>query len=391
MKKRGLKRGLNRAWKKVEVIAVALGLVVLVGGCRPEVVESPSTGGSGFLEYLSGTDSKGFDRVIGPRPLEFPRDHGEHPDYQIEWWYFTGNLDSDEGRHLGFELTFFRFGLSGPVPDRESSWATRQLYLAHFAITDVEASTFHAAELRNRGALDVAGVQLAPWKAWNGGWSATSQQRDTLFPLELRAKDGEHSLNLRLEAVKARVDQGVDGYSRKGDEPGNASHYYSYPRLAVTGSVGLPGSTHEVQGLAWMDHEWSTSVLGEGVAGWDWFAIHLDDGSELMAYHLRRKDGTIGEWSQGTHVARDGTVTKLSRSQFILESQKLWESPVTEARYPAAWRLRVPELGLDLEIEVATPDQELRLSTVYWEGAIIVRGTNSGRGYAELVGYAPGR
>lgn len=378
-------RGGWRRW-----VLVALGSVVgLLVGCGDERDRAETqSGGSAFLSLLGGEGSEGFERVTGPRPLEFPADHGEHPQHQIEWWYFTGNLESGGGERLGFELTFFRFALASDTPPSGSAWATRQLYLAHFAVTDLDAGTFFATERRTRGALGLAGVDASPWRAWNGDWEARSEGEGALFPLRLRASDRGHALDLRLDAREPMVLQGDRGYSRKGSEPGDASYYYSYPRIEVTGAVRTPARELDVTGSAWMDHEWSTSVLGGELVGWDWFAIHLDDGSELMAYQLRRRDGGIGEWSAGCHVDASGRATTLVREDFELEVLDTWTSPVTGASYPSQWRLKVPSRGLDLELRSALADQELRLSTVYWEGVIDVAGSHSGRGYAELVGYA---
>ncbi len=333
-------------------------------------------------------DRAGFARALAPRPMSFPEDHGPHPDFRTEWWYYTGNLKTPTGRHVGFQLTFFRVALSPVEEPRASAWATRQLYVAHFAVTDTAGGRFHAASRTSRAALGLAGAQAAPYRVWVESWSAEGGGGAT----RLRAQEGDVAIDLIASPAKPVVLQGDRGLSRKGPEPGNASLYYSFTRMPVRGTVRLGAETLEVSGEAWMDREWSTSALGAGVEGWDWFAVHLDDGRELMIYVLRRRDEMIDPFSAGTLVAADGTVRRLEAGDFHVETLKHWTSPHSGVRYSSRWRLSVPSAELRVEIEPRLADQELRVGTRYWEGAVGVGGAAGGRpvtgqGYVELVGY----
>jgi predicted secreted hydrolase len=325
----------------------------------------------------------GFARALAPRPLSFPEDHGPHPDFRTEWWYYTGNLATPAGRHVGFQLTFFRVALSPEDEPRASAWASRQLYVAHFAVTDTSGGRFHAASRASRAALGLAGAEAAPFKVWVEDWSAEGDGVAT----RLRAREGDVAIDLTVSPAKPVVLQGERGLSRKGSEPGNASFYYSFTRMPARGSVRLGAETLEVSGQAWMDREWSTSALGEALEGWDWFALQLDDGRELMVYLLRRRDGSVGAFSAGTLVAADGAARRLEPGDFRVETLAYWTSPHSGVRYPARWRLSVPSAELRVEIAPRLADQELRVGTRYWEGAVAVTGTRAGQGYVELVGY----
>jgi predicted secreted hydrolase len=335
-------------------------------------------------------DRAGFTRALAPRPLSFPADHGPHPDFRTEWWYYTGNLSTAAGRRVGFELTFFRIALAPDSVVRASAWATRQLYIGHFAISDIAGGRFHAFGRSSREALDLAGASASPFRVWLDDWSAEGDGPAA----RLRANEGDVAIDLEVSAAKPVVAQGDRGLSRKGPEPGNASFYYSFTRMPARGVVRLGRETLEVTGEAWMDREWSTSALGSGVEGWDWFALQLDDGRELMFYLLRRRDGTIDPFSAGTLVAADGTTRVLEPGDVRIETLAHWRSPRSGVRYPARWRVSVPSADLRLEIEPRLADQELIVGTRYWEGAVAVNGTAvagrpiAGQGYVELVGYA---
>lgn len=384
------------------VATVLMGIFLLAAACRPA---SRTTVGESPVTFLSGGGSEGFERVLEPRLFDLPLDHGAHEAFQIEWWYLTGNLADPQQRRFGFELTFFRIGLEGKegkasegLSGRNSRWATDQLYMAHFAVTDVRAREFHAFERLTRGGLDLAGVRAFPLRVWNESWSLEAHPpvgASDPFPLKLVAGDrdgemGEVSIELELMPKKPLVLQGDRGFSRKGPEPGNASYYLQYPRLEAIGNLTLGESRFEVSGLAWMDHEWSTSVLGAELVGWDWFALQLDDGRDLMVYQLRGRDGKATAASQGTIIDSDGKVVRLSSQDFDLRVTDHWRSSYSAATYPSGWRLRIPSQLIDLAITPVIEDQELRLSTTYWEGAVVVESTAQdllGRGYVELVGY----
>lgn len=345
-------------------------------------------------EALGGADA-GFARALAPRPFAFPEDHGPHPDFRTEWWYYTGNLQTSAGRHFGFQLTFFRNALA-PLPaggrdGSASAWATRQLFLAHFALTDTAAGRFHTASRLTRQALGLAGAQARPFRVWVEDWSVEGEPPDGL-PMRLRAAEGDVAIDLLLSAEKRPVLQGDRGLSRKGPEPGNASYYYSFTRMAARGTVRQGGESLPVSGQAWMDREWSTSALGPDLVGWDWFAFQLDDGRDLMFYVLRRHDGGAAPFSAGTLVATDGQTQRLGVRDAGIEVLQHWTSPRSRVRYPARWRMTVPSAGLRLEVAPRLADQELIVGTRYWEGAVAMEGSAggrpiSGKGYVELVGY----
>ncbi len=336
----------------------------------------------------------GFRRADGPRTFDFPADHGPHPAYQTEWWYYTGNLTTTDGREFGYQLTFFRRALE-PVEDRvdrPSAWATDQIYMAHFAITDAAGGDHRAFERFSRGAAGLAGAEALPYRVWLEDWEA-GQTGPGSYRLVAEAEG--LSLDLTLSEEKGPVLQGEDGYSRKGVDPGDASYYYSLTRLATQGLVSVGDETFEVSGLSWMDHEFGTSALSEGQVGWDWFSIQLDDGGEVMLYTIRREDGRVDPYSQGTYIAPDGETTLLhyTEGDYTVEALDTWRSPATGAVYPARWRVQIPGEGLDITVEPALADQELVVSYAYWEGTVHVEGrhgdrTVAGSGYVELTGYA---
>ena len=322
---------------------------------------------------LRGENTAGYARAIEPREFRFPEDHGPHPEFRTEWWYYTGNLSTREGRRFGFQLTFFRSALAPGMPERSSEWATRQAYLAHFTITDVEGERFHSFERWSRGALGLAGSQGDPFRVWLKDWSTEGNR--------LRASEKGVVLDLTLQPGKPPVLQGDRGLSQKSAEPGNASYYYSLTRMPASGTIRLADETFEVSGLAWMDREWSTSSLGSDQVGWDWFALQLDDGRDIMLYQLRRSDGTADATSNGTLVGQRGESRRLGLADFDLQVLGRWKS------YPSGWRLRIPSENIDLTIEPLLADQELDVLFRYWEGAVRIEGTSTGRGYVELTGY----
>ena len=351
-------------------------------------------------EALGGDPDAGFARALGPRRFVFPEDHGPHPEFRTEWWYYTGTLEATDpgaaGRRFGFQLTVFRVGLAPHPVVRASAWGTGQVYLAHFGVTDVAGGRLHARERWSRGALGLAGATVRPFRVWVEDWTIAGVGDDgAALPMRLQADEAEVAIDLRLASAKPPVLQGDRGLSPKSATPGNASYYYSLTRMPAEGTVRVGDRTLAVRGLAWMDREWSTSALGAGQVGWDWFALQLDDGRELMLYRLRRGDGSADPVSAGSLVAPDGTARRLGLADVQIDVLNHWPSPRDGARYPARWRLRVPSAGLDLEVTPRIADQELALTVRYWEGAVAVTGTAAGApvegaGYVELTGYAGG-
>lgn len=390
---------LRRGLAKAVPLVVASGLAVWLAtqALKPA---PPAQVGADVVGYLSGAAAEGFARVTGPQSLAFPRDEGPHNAYQTEWWYYTGNLASPaDGRRFGFQLTFFRRAqrppATAPTPDG-SAWRADQVYLAHFALADVGEGRFRSAERLERGALGLAGATADPFRVWVDDWSAARAGGTDRQPVTvLRARDGDAGLDLRLEPLKDRVLHGERGFSPKGPEPGNASMYLSFTRLAATGTLVAGGLQLPVEGLAWMDHEWSTSALAADQLGWDWFSLQLDDGRELMLFQLRQADGGVAASSSGSLIGADGRLRHLTRADFSLTVTDRWTSPRTGGRYPSGWRLAVPSADLDLVLRPQLADQELAVGLRYWEGAVRVSGRGAagpvaGYGYAELTGYAGG-
>ena len=330
-------------------------------------------------------------------PFAFPRDHASHPDYRVEWWYYTGNLAASDGREYGYQLTFFRVGID-PAPDNPSAWAVRDLHMAHLAVTDIDGRRHMVAERLNRVGVGWAGAATDTLDVWNEGWRVNLEGTDDGAHL-LHAHDETErfGLDLRVVPVKAPVMHGRGGFSQKGAEPGNASQYYSLTRLRTTGSLVVGGQTIEVDGLSWMDHEFSTSFLEPAQQGWDWFSLQLDGDTELMVYVLRRRDGSVDPHSGGTVVNREGSATALGAADYHLEPGRTWTSPTSGAVYPVEWQIEVPTAELILEVRAAIDGQELHTDestgVTYWEGAVVATGTRhgepvQGRGYLEMTGYA---
>ncbi len=349
---------------------------------------APISANLSVAEALS-TNDEGFARVTEPRQWSFPADHGPHPEYKTEWWYYTGNLESADGRHWGFQLTFFRSGLTANPADRSSHWAAQNMYMSHLALTDVASGKFYSAERFSRDGAGLAGAQADPFHVWTESWEANGSPT---AGTQLRANHENIALDLVVRSTKPPVLQGENGFSRKSAEPGAASYYYSLTRMETSGTITVDGQPVEVTGLSWMDREWSTSVLAPNQIGWDWFALQLSDGSDLMFFQLRLRDGGIEPLSSGSLVAPDGSVTTFTREDVTIEVLKRWTSPQTNISYPSQWRVSIPAQQLDLLVEPYIPHQELLISLVYWEGAVQVTGTRgatplSGSGYIEMTGY----
>ena len=349
-------------------------------------------------DVRAAEEAAGYRQVTGPCGLVFPRDHGPHPGFRTEWWYYTGNLVSGDGRRLGFQLTFFRHQLS-PLdtpteqPEPHSLWRSHQVYLAHAAVSDIAGKRHLQSAQASREALGMAGWDQERMKVFVGDWSAV------LMPDHQRLEVSSEAFSFRLELtpVKAPVRHGIEGYSRKGSSAERASCYYSITRLETTGTVTFAGKPPiAVQGVSWMDHEFSTAPLEPGTIGWDWFSIQLADRSEYMIFLLRRADGGIHPVSSGTWVDPLGVSRHLERGHFEVDVLDTWRSRRSGARYPSRWRVKVPPAGVDVIVTSNLPDQEMRpddlTAIIYWEGSVSARGTKGadaveGHGYVELTGY----
>jgi predicted secreted hydrolase len=377
------------------IVCVALVLTLLA--CGRENANSGDRAGAALgLRYLqSDNDTAGFATANGPRTFSFPADHGSHPGYRTEWWYFTGNVAAADGSAYGFELTFFRVALqaSQEASQRPSAWASDEVWMAHLAVTDGSKGRFVARERISRAVLGLAGAEENPVRVSVKGWSAARADHTEGEDWELAASDRDVGLRLRLTTNDAPVANGDSGFDRKGGERGNASYYYSLPRLEATGELMLGDEHIPVHGSAWMDREWSTSALGAEVVGWDWFGLRLSDGSSLMFYRLRRRDGSADAFSSGMYVDGLGRQQRLEREDVVLAPLAYWTSPIEGVRYPVSWRMTIRGSGLSFELRPIVDNQELDLSVRYWEGAVRGEGTTAGggtvsvEGYLELAGY----
>jgi predicted secreted hydrolase len=354
------------------------------------------------LEAGAQQGEEGYLLVAEPCRLQFPEDHGAHPGFRTEWWYYTGNLQTARQRSFGFQVTVFRRRIRPPEtrqawPDPASRWRTQQIYLGHVAVTDIAGGRHVFSESIARGALGLAGVRQSKdhTSVFLDKWSIDI--RTGCHRLQVAATDV--SLDLRLKPVKPPVLHGDQGYSRKGDSAERASCYYSYTRLQTAGTIRLGEEVFSLSGNSWMDHEYSTASLQPGISGWDWFSLQLDNGTEVMIYLLRREDGTLHPASSGTLVGAGGRSIHLAASDFEVEVLDYWTSPESKATYPSGWSVRVGDGAIDITVSASVADQELRTGpstgVTYWEGSVSASGTAAGRtvegkGYVELTGYAGG-
>lgn len=335
-----------------------------------------------------------YRRALPGRKFSFPADHFSHPGFKTEWWYYTGHLKSDSGKRYGYQVTFFRFGLR----DRQKETKTRpplftDLYMAHFAISDITDKKFIYRERINRGYDNKAGAATDRYLVWNEDWKVEGGDKDH----RIQINDRGTQLRLVLKSLKPPVLHGRNGLSQKGAGEGRASYYYSLTRMQTDGTLTVGGKKEKVHGLTWMDHEFGSNELAKDQVGWDWFGIQLDNQTEIMLYLLRRQDGSVDPYSSGTLVRADGTTKHLSLNDFSIHVLEHWKSPKSGADYPMKWKVTIPSEGIELGVVPAFPDQELitKRSTrvTYWEGAVRVSGTVrnkpvSGDAYVEMTGYA---
>lgn len=370
--------------------------VLLIGGYliyRQVAGGTAAAADASLIPLLTEEETAGFARATEPGAIQFPEDLGAHPDYQTEWWYYTGNLETENGRQFGYQFTIFRRALSPgdqySVNSNQSDWRTNQVYLAHFTISDVANEAFYPHERFSRGAAGLAGAQARPYRVWLQDWVA-----EEVAPGQVRifADTEDVTLDVTLTQTLPPILHGDEGLSAKGPQPGNASYYYSFVQQRTEGTVRIGDETFAVSGKSWKDHEYSTSALSDGAIGWDWFSIQLDNGASLMFFEIRNEDGSLEPFSSGSFIDAAGNVTPLQLGDWELEVTDRWTSPESGATYPAGWRIRVPQFGIALTGDPLMPNQELRVSTVYWEGAVGYSGTMNGapvtgQGYVEMTGY----
>lgn len=377
--------------KKILILIVlVISLIIILVSIFPQ----PNTTVSSNLTLINFGEKleiDNFEKATGPQDFIFPEDLGAHPEYLTEWWYYTGNVFTQDGRHFGYQLTFFRRAISDEVEiNRESEWSTNQIYLAHFAITDTKNNNHYVEDQISRGAAGLAGTKIDPWfSIWLKDWEIIQKDKDIF---QLKAMLDKIELNLTLTDKKGFVFHGNNGLSQKGEEVGNASYYFSQTRLDTHGVVRIEDEKFNVSGLSWMDHEFGTSTLGEDQIGWDWFSMQLDNEMEIMLFQIREEAGSISPLSSGTIINPDNSTKKISVEDFEIQVDKIWKNS-DQVEYPNAWKITIPDLDINLEITPVIEDQEMDLFFRYWEGAVWISGTVngevvSGYGYVELTGYA---
>lgn len=376
---------------KIIILIIILVGIFVVFWFQSENTKNIQGSGSDSLEFLSNEISMDFEKAIEIREFTFPEDYGAHPEFLTEWWYYTGNVKTEDGRHFGYQLTFFRRAIPPVISEnRSSDWATNQIYLAHFAITDTQSNLHLVTDQIARNANNLAGTLVDPYfSIWLNNWQIM-QTDENIFLMKADADNFE--VEFLLETSKPEVFHGDRGLSQKGEEIGNASYYFSQTRLVTDGRLRIDDEWFEVSGLSWMDHEFGTSTLGTGQIGWDWFSMQLDNQTELMLFQIRNEDETVSQFSSGTFISQNGETIDLSKEEFTIEVIDTWKNQ-NGYEYPILWRVSVEKLGLDLEIVPVMKDQEMDLFFKYWEGAVFISGTVNGAivegfGYVELTGYA---
>lgn len=355
----------------ISVIAVAT-VLVLLSYDQEEISDSPS------VSMMTNPDNAQFAPVVPGYQFEFPRDHLPHPDFRAEWWYLTANLQAEDGEQFGLQWTLFRFR---STTEEGRGWESPQRYMAHLVVTSKDK--VWSAERFARGGIGQAGVLGHPYRAWLDNWEWRSYS-DSPFPGVLSFADGSGMAGkFAIQQTGAIVFQGDKGYSKKHATEDIASYYYSAPFLNIEGRLELDGKQFTVSGDAWYDREWSSRGLAENQQGWDWFSIHLDDGSALMLYQIREKD--VRPYYFGSLSWPDGKTE-------ILSAEDLQLSPITFSTYggktyPIVWQVKVPSQGIELKVDVVRKEQWLPFIFSYWEGPIRVSGSHTGQGFMELTGY----
>lgn len=378
---------MNKLLGFIVLVVCFLGLFLLINQFSGATLEEEQTN----LEFFTPESENKFKKATEIREFVFPEDYSAHNEFLTEWWYYTGNLKTDEGRHFGYQLTFFRRAISGEEnTNHPSAWNSNQIYLAHFAITDTQEGQHYVTDQIARNANNLSGTKVGPYfSIWLHDWEI-SQVADDVFLMQ--AKDDQIEIDFRLENLKNVVLHGENGLSQKGKGLGNASYYFSQTRLETDGKLRIENEWYEVSGLSWMDHEFGTSTLGEEQVGWDWFSIQLDNQSEIMLFQIRNDNGTISEYSSGAYVDSAGETQHLTNDDFTVQVTDTWKNP-KGVEYPSGWRINIDQPEMDLELTPVIKNQEMDLFFQYWEGAVYIEGTIngvevSGYGYVELTGYA---
>ncbi|UCC17980.1 MAG: hypothetical protein JSU58_05360 [Dehalococcoidales bacterium] len=379
--------------KKIPAILVILSLmIILISSLNCSNSDNTNNEDNiSVISALSGSVDPGYDIADKQIAFNFPQDHGAHETFKNEWWYFTGNLYDDTDRRFGYQLTIFRISLNSQEIDRSSNWATNQIYMAHLAISDVDTQDFYSFEKINRDSLGLAGFDEDAFRIYVEDWYIEGQD-DGSFPWRLYASKDGIELSLTVEPIKDIVLQGENGLSRKSLDENNASYYYSITRLSTEGHIVIDGKKYNVRGISWLDREWSTSALSEQQSGWDWFSLQFDNFTDVMYFQLRNKDGSAYPYNEGLIVNPDSSVVRLGTGDIELKPRRYWQSPLG-GKYPVEWEAEIKPLNQTVILQAVFPEQELDLSTRYWEGAINIYDKQDptsviGQGYMELTGYA---
>lgn len=373
---------------RVLLLLLLFGLTLLVGISLYEPASGAALSAHTRLE-APPEDSSGFARAIEAWDWVFPRDYGAHPEFQTEWWYYTGVLASSDDRLFGYQFTIFRRAISPRAQGSDSEFRARDIYMAHFTVSDIATGDFHHDVRYARGGGGLAGATIEPfYRVWLEDWQVSAED-DNANKTRVTAASDDFAIDLRLYQMKKPALHGIDGLSPKSAEIGNASYYYSLTRLQTEGGITIAGQPYEVSGNSWMDHEFSTSALGDEAQGWDWFGLIFDDNTELMVGQIRQVDGRLESAFGGLYVYPDGGTRYLAAADFSIRVADTWRSPHSGAEYPAGWQIEITgEDGFRIQVSPLQADQELHGSDiVYWEGAVRIKGDKQGYGYAELTGY----
>ena len=373
---------------RIVILLLLIGLVLLFGISLYEPSSGVALSAHTRLE-APPQDASGYARAIAAWDWRFPRDHGAHPEFQTEWWYYTGNVASDEGRRFGFQFTIFRRAISPLAQSSGSEFRAKDIYMAHFTVSDIANGDFYHDARYARGAAGLAGATVEPfYRVWLEEWGVIADD-DAANKTHITAASADFAIDLHLYQMKLPALQGKNGLSPKSAEIGNASYYYSLTRLLTEGGITIGDQTVDVSGFTWMDHEFSTSALGENAQGWDWFGLIFDDGTELMVGQIRQVDGGVEPSFGGLYIYADGSIRYLDSADFSIVVTDTWRSPHSEAEYPAGWEIVIGvDDGFRIQVSPLQADQELHgADIVYWEGAVEISGDKNGYGYAELTGY----
>ena len=374
--------------RRIVILLLVIAAIVVFGISQIEPESGITVSAYTQLESLP-QDISGYARAINPWDWRFPRDHGAHPEFQTEWWYYTGNLATDDGRRFGYQFTIFRRAISPLQKASNSEFRTNNIYMAHFTVSDIAAQSFYHDVRYSRGGAGLAGATAEPlYRVWLEDWQVGADNDDATHQ-HITAASEAFALDLYLEQIKPPALQGDNGLSPKSEDIGNASYYYSLTRLVTEGTLTIGEETFALNGNTWMDHEFSTSALGEDAQGWDWFGLIFDNDTELMIGQIRQTDGGVQPVFGGLLIYPDGSTRYLDSADFTIAVTDTWRSPHTDAEYPAGWDVEILGAGgFRFHVAPLQADQELHDAGIkYWEGAVEISGDVSGYGYAELTGY----